>query len=73
MAHQLYVYQSLIFSLLSDMVNTRGNANNQVSIIADEVIKSMSLQCMSSGSVDKYKLFLAFGQARLYLGFVQEF
>lgn len=29
MAHQLYVYQSLIFSLLVDMVNTKGNANNQ--------------------------------------------
>ena len=32
MAHQLYVYQSLIFSLLVEgMVNTRGKANNQVS------------------------------------------
>jgi len=29
MAHQLYVYQSLIFSLLVDMVNTKGNASNQ--------------------------------------------
>ncbi|XP_068699664.1 engulfment and cell motility protein 1-like [Montipora foliosa] len=29
MAHQLYVYQSLLFSLLVDMVNTRGNASNQ--------------------------------------------
>lgn len=29
MAHQLYVYQSLLFSLLEDMVNTRGNASNQ--------------------------------------------
>lgn len=29
MAHQLYVYQSLIFRLLVDMVNTKGNASNQ--------------------------------------------
>ena len=31
MAHQLYVYQTLVFSVLGDMVNTRGNANPQVS------------------------------------------
>ena len=31
MAHQLYVYQTLVFSVLADMVNTRGNANPQVS------------------------------------------
>lgn len=31
MAHQLYVYQTLVFSVLGDMVNTRGNASPQVS------------------------------------------
>ena len=31
MAHQLYVYQSLIFSLLADYVNARGTDNQQVS------------------------------------------
>ena len=30
MAHQLYVYQSLGFSPLVDVVNMRGNASNQV-------------------------------------------
>ena len=44
MAHQLYVYQSLIFRLLVDMVNTKGNASNQVSRCNNEKGNQVSLQ-----------------------------
>lgn len=37
MAHQLYVYQTLVFSVLGDMVNTRGNASPQ------SVMESLSI------------------------------
>ena len=51
MAHQLFVYQSLIFSSLVDMVNMRGTASNQVRYrIVFSFTESKGICCDSSGS-----------------------
>lgn len=50
MAHQLYVYQSLSFSPLVDMVNMRGNASNQVRYrIVVSLTESKGICCGCSG------------------------
>lgn len=50
MAHQLYVYQSLSFSPLVDMVSMRGNASNQVRYrIVVSLTESKGICCGCSG------------------------